>query len=298
MRGPSCFRRVQGESALAWVLVLPALVCLGIFVIYPALDSLYLSFHEVDGFTGNLRWVGLANYRDLAFSLEYRQSIQVSLEFTLLTVIPSVLLSLGLAVALEANPWCRGFFRTLFLLPVAISSAMAAMLWVFLYNPNSGYLNYLLGLAGLRGPSWLSDPRWSLPAVAIATVWKELGFNMIFFLAGLSSVPDELRESAALDGANAWQRFRHVTLPIISPTLVFVTVVTVIHSFESFGQIHILTAGGPAGSTTTLVYRLYRDAFENFQAGSASAQAVILFLILLTATVAQLSIARRRVHYR
>lgn len=291
-------RRTRRESALAWALLLPALLFLGVFVIYPALDSLYLSFHDVSGFTGSLRWVGFANYRDLALSIEYRRSIGVSIEFMLLTVIPAVLLSLGVALALDANPYFRDLLRGLFLLPVAISSAMAAMLWVFIYNPGSGYLNFLLGLAHIGGPDWLSDPRWSLPAVAIATVWKETGFNVIFFLAGLSSVSPDLRESAALDGANAWGRFRHVTLPALSPTLLFVTVVSVIQSFESFGQIHILTAGGPAGSTTTLVYRLYRDAFENFETGSASAQAVVLFALMLCVTLAQFSLARRRLHNR
>jgi multiple sugar transport system permease protein/sn-glycerol 3-phosphate transport system permease protein len=174
---------------------------------------------------------------------------------------------------------------------------MAAMLWIFLYNPTAGYLNYLLDRLGIPGPNWLGDPQWALLGVAIATVWREIGFNVIFFLAGLTSIPRELREAAVIDGAGRWQRFRHVVLPLISPTFFFVAVVSVINSFQSFGQIHILTAGGPANATGVLVYKLYRDAFENFRTGYASAQAVILFLIILAATAIQFRLAKRRVHY-
>lgn len=239
----------------------------------------------------------MQNYRQLFSSADYWNSVGVSFWFTVYTVIPSVGVALGVAVALDASPFFHGVFRTIFLLPVSISSAMAAMLWIFFYNPTAGYLNYLISLAGFNGPNWLVDPKWSLIAVAVATVWKEMGFNVIFLLAGLASVPPELEEAATIDGANAAQRFRHVVLPILSPTLLFVTVVSVIHSFESFGQIHILTRGGPAGATNTLVYNLYRDGFDNFLTGYASAQAVVLFLVLVAATALQFWFARRRVHY-
>jgi ABC-type sugar transport system permease subunit len=182
-------------------------------------------------------------------------------------------------------------------MPVAISSAMAAMLWVFFYNPTSGLINYVLEVFGISGPNWLGEGRWALMAVAIVTVWKEIGFNIIFFLAGLAAIPEDVREAASIDGANAWQRFWQIVLPMLSPTVLFVTVVSVINSFQSFGQIHILTQGGPAGATSTLVYNLYRDAFQNFQTGSASAQAVVLFLIMLAATAIQFYVAKKRIHY-
>jgi sn-glycerol 3-phosphate transport system permease protein len=281
-------------SLLAWLLLLPTIGILGLFIFYPAISSFYLSLHEVDAFSMRTTYIGLDNYKMLLVSPEYWQSLQVSLLFTLLTVVPSVVLSLGVAVALDANPYCRGIFRTVFLMPVAISSAMAAMLWIFFYNPSSGYLNYLAEIFHLTGPNWLGDTRWALVAVAITTVWKEIGFNIIFFIAGLASVPNDVREAASIDGANAWQRFWYVVLPMLSPTILFVTVVSVINSFQSFGQIHILTEGGPAGATNTLVYNLYRDAFQNFQTGSASAQAVILFFIMLIATLIQFSVMKRR----
>jgi len=270
---------------------------LSIFTLYPALQSVYLSFHEVDPFSQQSTFIGLENYVELLHSTEYWGSVKISLLFMLITVIPGVVGSLLIAVGLDSSPFFQPVLRTIFLLPVSISSAMAAMLWIFIYNPTAGYLNYLLERLGLFGPNWLGDPKWALTAVAIATVWKEIGFNIIFFLAGLSSVPTELREAARIDGANALQRFRHVVLPILSPTLFFVIVVSIINAFQSFGQIRILTDGGPAGSTNTLVYNLYKDAFVNFRTGLASSQAVILFLILTGATLLQFSVAKRRVHY-
>lgn len=288
---------MRPNPLLAWGLLLPTLVILSAFVFYPAVQSLYLSLHDVDPFTRATHFIGLENYQSLVSSEDYWSSMKVSVLFMLMTVIPSILLSLVIAIALDANPFFQGLFRTVFLMPVAISSAMAAMLWIFIYNPTAGYLNYFLEQWGIVGPNWLGDPKTALWAVSVATVWKEIGFNVIFFLAGLSSVPPDLKEAATIDGANAVQRFRHVVLPILSPTIFFVAVVSVINSFQSFGQIHILTAGGPAGATNVLVYHLYLDAFVNFRSGYASSQAVILFAILMSVTAIQFYVAKRRVHY-
>lgn len=281
----------------AWLFVLPALIPLLVFVAWPAVQSVWMSLHESAPFSARLYWVGLDNYRQLLSSPEYWRSLGATALFACETVIPSVVLALAVALALDAEPCGLPVFRTAFLLPVSISSAMAAMLWLFLYNPTAGYLNYALGEFGIPGPNWLGDPRWALPAVAIATVWKQLGFNVIFFLAGLAAVPPELHEAALLDGAGWWSRLRHVTLPMISPTLFFVTVVSTVDSLQSFGQIHILTGGGPAGATQTLVYGLYLDAFVHFRSGFASAQAVVLFGLVLIATAVQFRLARGRVHY-
>lgn len=288
---------MKNNNWLSFALLLPTLLTLGVFVIYPAVDSFYLSLFEVEPFSKAKVFVGIANYTALLFSQDYWISLRITAEFMFLTVIPSILISLAVAVALDANPYLRGIFRTIFLLPVAISSAMAAMLWIFIYNQSAGYLNYMLGTLGINGPNWLGDPSWAIVAVSIATVWKEIGFNIIFFLAGLSAIPNTLKEAAMMDGAKKLEVFWHITLPMLSPTLFFVTVVTVINSLQSFGQIHILTRGGPANETSTLVYKLYRDAFENFQTGYASAEAVILFLIILAATLVQFRFAKKTVHY-
>ena len=289
--------RRSRQAIFAWMLLAPTLLGLGVFILYPALSSLRLSLFDFNVFMTRSHFVGLDNYRLLSISPDYWQSLGVTLAFVLATAVPAVALSLAIAVALDARPYFRSLLRTIFLMPVSISSAMAAMLWVFIYNPSSGYLNYVLEVLGFSGPNWLGDSRFALAAVAIATVWKELGFNVIFFLAGLASIPNEVREAARIDGAGRWQVFRHVVLPLLSPTLLFVAVVSVINSFQSFGQIHILTGGGPAGATNTLVYNLYRDAFQNFQTGPASAQAVILFIVVMTGTWLQFRFAKKRVHY-
>ena len=290
--------RTRSGLLFVYALLAPCLLVLGLFVLAPAVESFYLSFHDVDPFSNAIFPVGLDHYREMMNSEEYRISLRSSIFFVLYTVPSSIVISLFIAVMLDARPLFHGFFRTIFLVPVGISPAMAAMLWVFLYNPVAGYLNYFLSLIGISGPQWLTNPAYALAAVALSTVWKEVGFNVIFFLAGLAAVPSELTEAALIDGAGPWKRFWSVTLPMISPTVFFVSTVSVIHAFESFGQIHILTRGGPAYATNVLVYNLYRDAFENFRTGFASAQAVILFLIIMGVTALQFYVAKRRVHYR
>ncbi len=285
------------SSPLAWALLIPTLTVLSIFVLYPALQSFLLSFQDVEPFSKRSFFIGFENYKVLLNSPDYWQNIKVTFFFLLMTVIPGLVVSLTVAVLLDANPFFQNAFRTLFLLPVAISSSMAAMLWIFIYNPTAGFLNYTLAILGVHGPNWLADPNYALCAVAVATVWKEVGFNVIFFLAGLTAIPTELKEAAELDGASGWQTFRHVTLPLLSPTLFFVSVVSVINSLQSFGQIHILTTGGPMGETTTLVYSLYRDAFVKFRTGLASSEAVVLFLLIMMATVFQFRMAKKRIHY-
>ncbi len=287
----------KGSSLLAWGLLFPTLLILGCFVIYPALQSFILSFQDVEPFSKQSFFIGFENYRVLFSSPDYWQSLRVTLYFLVMTVIPSLLLSLAIAITLDANPFFQNFLRTLFLLPVAISSSMAAMLWIFIYNPTAGFLNYILDGMGIHGPNWLADPDYALLAIAVATVWKEIGFNIIFFLAGLTAIPTELKEAAELDGASPRQRLFYVVLPLLSPTLFFVSVVSVINSLQSFGQIHILTAGGPMGESTTLVYNLYRDAFVKFRTGLASSEAVVLFILIMGATVFQFRMAKKRVHY-
>ncbi len=287
----------RAHPFLIATLLLPALFVIGVFILWPALRSVYLSFFEIDPFSQSSVFIGLDNFKELLFSVDYWQTVKVSLLFLLYTVIPSVVVSLWVAVFLDQNPYARGVFRTLFLMPVAISSAMAAMLWIFIFNPTVGYLNYILESLGLFTPNWLGDPAYALIAVSIVTIWKEIGFNVIFFLAGLSSIPKEVMEAAKIDGASPLQTFFRVTLPLLSPTLFFVTLVSILNSFQSFGQIHILTGGGPAGATQILVYSLYRDGFVNFRMGSASAQALILFCILMGLTLVQGRISKKRVHY-
>ena len=207
---------------------------------------------------------------------------------------------LGLPLAMLANRKIRGIivFRTAYSFTIAVSIAAAALIWEWLLDPNVGVLNYLLGL--VHGPKigWLTDPRWALPAVAATTVWKDLGFNVVVLLAALQGVPDELVEAARIDGAGQWGVFRNVVVPAISPGLFFIGVVATIGVLQSFGQVNILTQGGPVGATNVIVYSIYRNAFFNFRFGLAAAQAMLLFVLVLILTGLQFSVFERFVTYQ
>ena len=214
----------------------------------------------------------------------------------------AVPLSVGsaLALALLVNTGLRGItvFRTAYFLPVVSSMIAVALVWSWILNPQYGLLNYLLRvLFGVQGPAWLDDTAWALPAMVIVTVWKGLGYSMVIFLAGLQNIPADLYHAATIDGAGAWKRFRHITLPLLSPTTFFVLVITLINSFQVFEQTYVLTKGGPANSTVTLSYYVYQNAFQFFQMGKAAAVAYVLFAFLFILTLIQFRVQKRWVFY-
>jgi multiple sugar transport system permease protein/sn-glycerol 3-phosphate transport system permease protein len=206
---------------------------------------------------------------------------------------------LGLGLALLAHQKLRGMlvYRTIFSSTVASSVAVGSVMWITLLNPNVGLINYVAREAGMEPINWLSDPQWALLAVSLTTIWLNLGFTFIIMLAGLQAIPEELYESARIDGAGWWGRFKGVTLPLLSPTLLFAFVVLTILAFQSFGQIDILTQGGPLDKTNVIVYSIYTEAFRDFNQGAAAAQAVVLFFILLGLTLVQFRFLERRVFY-
>jgi multiple sugar transport system permease protein/sn-glycerol 3-phosphate transport system permease protein len=280
------------------IFLLPSLVLFGAFVFYPLIKSVWLGFYETDPFGNTGDFVGADQYRSVLTSEDFRHSLWVTFLFALYTVPAGI--SLGLMLALLANQKLKGIgvFRVLFSSTVATSVAVAALMWLTLLNPSTGLINYALVEAELPRINWLNDPDWALLAVSMTTIWLNLGLATIILLAGLQSIPEELYESARIDGAGRWGQFWHVTLPMLSPTLLFVFVVGTILAFQSFGQIHILTRGGPLDATTVIVYSIWQDAFENFDYGVASVQAVGLFLLVLALTGLQLRLLERRVFYR
>ncbi len=290
--------RAMQQTLAASPFLLPSLALFSLFVFYPLARSLWLGFHATDPFGRREVWVGLDQYRDVLTSSDFRYSIFVTGQFALYTVIPAT--TIGLYLALLAHRRLPGviFFRTIFSSTVASSVAVSSVMWLLLLNPGVGVLNYLLERGGAPMENWLTDPKWALPAVAMTTVWMNVGFATIVILAGLQNIPEELYESARVDGAGRWTQFLHITLPGLSPTLLFVSVVGVIFAFQSFGQIHILTQGGPLDSTTVIVYSIYREAFLHYNVGLASAQAVVLFIIVLLLTLLQFAAAQRWVFYR
>jgi ABC-type sugar transport system permease subunit len=293
-------RRLRGINRLGFALIFlaPSLVIFSAFVFYPLMKAVYLGFYETDNFGNQGDFVAVDQYRTVLTSEAFRHSLWVTFLFALYTVPPGILL--GLALALLANQKLPGIsiFRIMFSSTVATSVAVASLMWLTLLNPSVGLLNYFLVEAGQPRIDWLNDLDWALPAVSATTVWLNLGLAFIVILAGLQTIPEELYESARVEGASDWSVFWHVTLPLLSPTLFFVSVVGTILAFQSFGQIHILTRGGPLDATTVIVYSIWQDAFQRFDYGVASVQAVALFMLVLGLTVIQIRFVERRVFYQ
>ena len=291
--------RVAGrrrEWPLALLFLAPSAAVFGVFVFYPLYRTIQLSMYRSGPFGRLGEFVGVSNIGDVLGSDEFRHSLGVTLRFSAITVPLGLVLGLGLAVL--AHERLRGIsvYRTLFASTVATSVAVASIMWLLLLNPSVGVVNAFLEWLGRDRIDFINEPGWALWTVSITTVWLNLGFSFIVISAGLQSVPDELLESARMDGAGAWRRFRHVTLPLLSPTLLFVFVVLSINAFQSFGQIDLLTQGGPNDRTRVLVYAIFQEVRRG-DPSTAAAQAVALFGILFVLTIIQLRILERRVFY-
>ncbi len=291
-------RRGRQELVSALAYLVPSLAIFVLFVFYPLVRNAQMSLYDTDPFGRLGLYTGAGNYARLLGSPAFLNSLRVSFLFALYTV-PAGLV-IGLPLALLANRPVRGIlvYRTAYSFTFAVSIAAAALIWAWLFDPNVGILDYFLNLAHAPAIGWLTDPRWALAAVAAATVWKDLGFNVVVLLAALQGVPEELVEAARIDGAGGWGVFRHVVVPAISPALFFVGVVGTIGVLQSFGQINILTQGGPVESTNVIVYSIYRNAFVNFRFGLAAAQAMILFGLMLVLTGLQFTVFERWVTYQ
>lgn len=280
-----------------YLYLLPTLIGLALFSAGAVAVSFLMSFTHWD-IISSPEWIWLENYIILWQSDLFWEVVWNTVYFILLAVPLSVVASLALALA--ANTTLKGivFFRTAYFLPVVSSMIAVALVWSWIYNPEYGLLNYLLDLFfGVRGPAWLDSTSWALPAMVIVTVWKGLGYSMVIFLAGLQNIPQELYHAATIDGAGVWKKFRHITLPMLSPTTFFVLVITLINSFQVFEQTYVLTKGGPANSTLTMSYYIYQNAFQFFQMGKAAALSYVLFAAIFVVTLIQFRIQKRWVFY-
>jgi sn-glycerol 3-phosphate transport system permease protein len=288
------------KSLSSIVYLLPALLLLGLFCFYPLGRSVYLSLHGSDLFGRPAGFVGLQHYWELLTDKNFGRVLWTTFAFTFWTVVPGIVISLVLALLLAGQVRGVGFLRTAFALPFAYSVAAASVVFGILFNPVTGILNTLLAHLGLPAVNWLNDPNVAFYAVCAATVWMQLGYNLLVLSAGLGAVPDELIEAARLDGAASYQVNWYVVVPMLTPQIFFLTVTGVMSALQSFGQIHILTHGGPLGRTTTLVYSIYETAFANNNTdfGAGSAQAIVLLLIVLLVTLVQFWIVERKVFYR
>jgi ABC-type sugar transport system permease subunit len=278
------------DTGTALLLLAPSLILFGVFVFYPLGRAAFLGLHQNDFFGGNRVYIGFSQYRDVLNSDAFRSSLSTTIRFTLLTVPTGLALGLALAVLADKALRGMGFFKTVFSSTVATSVAVASLMFLVLLNPSIGVLPKLLPFEVLKNPGLLQDPDTALLAVALTTVWQNIGLTFIVMTAGLQSIPADLREAALIDGAKPWRSFTNITLPLLSPTLLFVGVVLTISAFQSYGQIDLLTEGGPGDRTQVLVYSIYGSTsrIANNE-GVQSATAVLLFLIVLVLSIFQFS---------
>ncbi|MEK5039778.1 carbohydrate ABC transporter permease [Sporosarcina sp. FSL K6-3457] len=289
-------RSFNGRTAILYLL--PSIILFSVFVFYPMFRTIYLSFFLTDQAGDAAIFVGLENYAYLLESSAFRNSMRATGLFVLYTVPISIILALFFALLANEKLRGIGFFRTIYSSTMGISVAASSVIWLFMFNPSIGMFNRLLSVLDLPQIQWLLDPQWALLSVSISTIWMNIGFSFLILLGGLQNIDEHLYESSRIDGAGYSYRLRRITLPLLSPTLFFIITISLINAFQSFGQIDILTQGGPSASTNLIVYSIYREAFINYQFGTASAQAVILFIIILVVTILQFKLGERRVHYQ
>lgn len=286
------------DAILAWGFLGPSVAVFALFLVYPLGRTVYLSMHGNDIIGQPNRFVGLSHFAEMA-SPEFGRILLTTLVFTLGVVVPGVVGALAVVLLLEGVLRAQRFLRGAFALPFAFSVASASVIFAVFYSPGNSVLNGVLYRMGLDQVPWLTSQEMALWSVALTTVWMNLGYGVLVLAAGVGSIPKEVNEAARIDGATGPRLAWDVTIPMLGPQLFFLIVISTINALQSFGQIHILTAGGPVGSTTTLVYSIYQDAFAygTSDFGRASAQALVLLVVVLVCTVVQFGVIERKVHY-
>jgi multiple sugar transport system permease protein len=286
-------------STAGWLFAAPALTVIGLFFGLPVVAALALSLTDFDIYAladpGNLRFVGLGNYVGLLQNPLFWKSLGNTLYFVIVGVPLSVAMSLGAALLLHSKVGrLKPFFRTAYFAPVVTTVVAVAVIWRYLFHTKYGLVNWGLSALGIDAIDWLGDPRWAMPTIILFAVWKNFGYNMIIFLAGLQSIPEDLYEAARIDGANTWKQFRHVTLPMLGPVLLLVSILTMAGYFQLFAEPYAMTQGGPLESTKSVLYLMYEEGFKWWNLGNASAVAFLLFLLMVATTSGLLWFARRK----
>jgi multiple sugar transport system permease protein len=282
----------------AWCFVAPALVVISIFFCLPVLAAFVMSLTDFDIYAladlGNLRFLGLRNYFRLLQTPLFWQALGNTLYFVVVGVPLSIGASLGAALLLNSRlARFKPFFRTALFAPVVTTLVAVAVIWRYMFSTRYGLLNYALSGVGIDAIDWLGDPRWAMPAIIVFATWKNFGYNMIILLAGLQNIPQDLYEAARIDGAATWRQLRFITLPLLAPVLLLVSVLTIAGYFQLFAEPYVMTQGGPLQSTVSVLYFMYEEGFKWWNLGSASAVAFLLFLIIFGITMLQLRYARR-----
>jgi multiple sugar transport system permease protein len=287
-------KRRNGLAAAAFLA--PSLLLLLAFWIGPMLGTAWVSLLDWN-LIGVPTFVGLDNYAELVQDKDFHAALLHTVAF-LAGYLPLVLvLGLGVALLLDAKLPAMTLYRATFFLPVVSSWVAVSLLWKWLLSPADGLVNKLLGAVGIDGPGWWTDPDWAIPSVVLASVWKDVGYVGVILLAGLQAIPRDVMEAASLDGATALKKLRRITIPLLSPSLFFVTVISLINGFQVFDQVWVMTGGGPGGASTVVVEQIVKYAFSYGRIGYASAMSIVLFGVILAVTLAQLRLQRRWVHY-
>jgi len=285
-------------SRAAWLFVTPAMIILGLFFLLPVVAALVLSVTDYDLYAladiRNLRFVALENYWSLLQRPLFWSALGHTVYFVVVGVPLSLITSLGAAMLLN-SPLARfkPFFRTALFAPVVTTVVAVAVIWRYLFNTKYGLINYAFDAIGIPTVDWLGDPHWAMPTIILFAVWKNFGYNMIIFMAGLQAIPGDLYEAARIDGASAIAQFRHITLPMLKPTMVMVSILTVSGYFQLFAEPYVMTEGGPLQSTTSVLYLMYEEGFKWWNLGSASAVAFILFVIMFAVTATMLRLSKQ-----
>ncbi len=280
--------------------LLPSLVILGVFQFYPIIKSLDMSFYiRYNYFKDVVHQRGFGNFIYIFNDNQFRIALKNTFIFALGVVPASIILSLGIAVLLNTKIKLRGFFRSIYFLPFVTSVVAISIVWRWIYHSRYGLLNYLLGLVGIYPIQWLTDPKWAMVSLIILSIWRGLGYNIIIFLAGLQNINLQYYQAAKIDGASKWNRFRYITIPQLSPTIFFVSIMSLINAFKVFDEIFALfdKRPGPLNSCLTVVYYIYDQFANQYKYGVASAAVYVLFIIILFFTLIQLYIGRKKVHY-
>jgi multiple sugar transport system permease protein len=284
------------ESLAGYLFILPSFIGFVVFLVIPILTSLGLSLFDWDLLLAP-RFVGLQNYASLVQDQIFRAVLFNTVYYAFGLVPLNIVLSLALAVWLNTRLKGVTLFRLAFFLPVVTVTVAVALVWKWMYQPQVGLINVVLGWLHVAAPNWLGDTHWAMPALILMSLWKGFGYNMVLFLAGLQGIPPTIYEAALIDGAGAWQRFWRITLPLLSPTMFFAVVMTVISSFQVFDQAYVMTGGGPANATNTIVLYVFQNGFQFFRMGYASAIAWVLFAVIFIFTLLQMRMQGRWVQY-
>ncbi|HCY75831.1 MAG TPA: sugar ABC transporter permease [Ignavibacteriales bacterium] len=289
--------KIRNKINAAYFFLAPALSAIFIFFFIPVIAAFFISFTDFDIYAlGNLstvRFVGLSNYLKLFEDPLFFTALKNTFYFVILAGPLSIVVSLGAALLLNSKLIkFKGIFRLSYFIPVVTTLVAVAIVWRFIYHPRFGIINYILSLIGIAPVDWLGDTSTAMPAIVIMSVWKNFGYNMIIFIAGLQNIPEDLYEAASIEGASGWQKFKSITLPMLAPTTIFISIITMIGYFQLFAEPYVMTQGGPLNSTLSIVQFMYQEGFRWWNMGYSASIAFVLFLIILIGTIIQLKVQK------